>query len=134
MLGDIFIELLGGAVVDALTGKKRSLPPSPEGEVNASLGAVAAFLGGLALLMGAISLTFGLLTLRHVEGGPLVLLLAVISGALAFGAFRVGTTALRVTQRNVGLSRFGRGAGVLVLVAAAVSLALGLLGAIRWLI
>jgi hypothetical protein len=133
LLVDILIELLGGAAVDMLRGKKNRTP-LPEGEVNASLGAVAAFLGGLSLLLVAIAVPFGFLSIAHGGGGPLALLLAGLAALLALGAMRLGTTALRGTQRNVALSYFARGSGALVLVAATVAFGLGLVGTVRWLL
>ena len=115
-----------------LRGKNRT--PLPEGEVNASLGAVAAFLGGLSLLLVAIAVPFGFLSITHGSGSPLALLLAGFAALLALGALRLGATALRVTRRNVALSHFARGSGALVLVAAIVAFGLGLVGTARWLL
>lgn len=132
MLGDILTELIGSAVVERLSGKESPRPR--EGEVNASMGAVAAFLGFLALMAGVSALQFGVMSLANNSAIPVALLTAAIAGLLGFGAFRAGAKALRVTRRRVGLARFGKGVGALVMCVAAFSVALALIGTFRWLL
>ena len=120
-IGEILFELLGGAASDVFSSKRKGSPP-PEGEIDASLGAVSGFLGGPSLMLVLIAVPMSFLPGGFKNGGVfLVCGLAASAALLAYGAARTGRRALRVTRRNRGLSRFGVGVGTFVQYAASLS-------------
>lgn len=130
---DVIAELLGGALEGVFSSNK-PVPYFPEGQENASLGAVAGFLAFVSLLIGVPSFIFALSFVEHRGAGSLLILgLGVGSALLAFSAVRVGSKALQVTKRHTALSQMSRTIGYLVLVASAASSILGIISVFRWL-
>jgi hypothetical protein len=80
----------------------------PEGDANASLGAVAAFAGSLALIFAIPVMLFaaysGHFTTMDRAG---LLLAALVVAALGYGGRRAGMRAPQVTSRNLILAKFG---------------------------
>lgn len=122
------VELIIDFVTSGLSGlggKRR--PPFPEGEGNASLGAVAAFVGVLTAIFA-----FGLLSITSYGSDLSVRDYTALIGAsfvvalLAFGGRSAGVRASIVTRRHLGLSRFGRGAATIALGMSSLSILLGL--------
>jgi hypothetical protein len=132
-LGGVVAELLGGALEGVFSSNKPA-PNFPEGQENASLGAVAGFLAFVSLLIGLPSFIFAVSFVGHRGLGSLLILgLGAGSALLAFSAIRVGSKALQVTKRNAALAQLSRAIGYLVLVASAGSSTLGVFSVLRWL-
>lgn len=80
----------------------------PEGNVNASLGAIAAFAGSLALIFAIPVLLFTAYAERLTTTDRAGLLLAsLVIAALGYGGRRAGMRAPQVTSRNLILAKFG---------------------------
>lgn len=126
---ELIIDLVTSGL-SGLEGKRR--PPFPEGEGNASLGAVAAFVGVLTALFA-----FGLLAITLYGSDLSVRDYAALVGAsfvvalLACGGRWAGVRAPSVTRRHLGLSRFGRGAATIALGMSSLSILVGLLRLVR---
>jgi hypothetical protein len=112
---EIITDLFANAVGDVV-GRKRKRPHFPEGEQNASLGALAAFAGVLALIF-ALALLLNVVYARNftVNDYASVLGASLAVALLALGGRWVGVRAHRVTRRNLSLARFGRGVATLAL-------------------
>jgi hypothetical protein len=131
---EIITDLFAGAVGEAV-GRKRKHPPFPEGDANASLGALASFAGvfalifALALLLNAVyARNFTATDYLGVIGASVAVTLVALGGRWA------GVRAPRVTQRNLGLARIGRGVSMLALsmsLVAALLAAVGLIHGLR---
>ena len=124
IISDVIAQAIGGVV-----GRKQPRPPFPEGEGNASLGAVAALAGSLAfifalavLVNAAYAWDFTTKDYASLTGASLAV------AALAFGGRRAGARAPEVTRRNLGLARFGYGSATLGL---GMSLIAALIAAVR---
>lgn len=80
----------------------------PEGDANASLGAVAAFAGSLALIFAFPVLLFVAYADQFTTTDRAALLLAALAvAALGYGGRRAGMRAPQVTSRNLILAKFG---------------------------
>lgn len=120
-------------VTSGLDGVGRKPRPAfPEGEADASLGALAAFVGALtgivafALLM-IISYGSGLSATDHFD----LILASVTVALLAFGGRWAGVRAPRVTRRHLGMAQFGRGATTVALVMSSLAILVGLFDLVR---
>ncbi len=125
-----FVEFIMDFIISGLGGAgSKPRAPFPEGETNASLGAVAAFAGVLAVIFA-----LGLLVNTSYGSGFSVSDYAGLTGAsfivalVAYGGRRAGMRALGVTTRNLGLARFGT---VVATLALGMSIASSLLGVIH---
>jgi hypothetical protein len=106
--------------------------PFPEGETNASLGAVAAFTGGLALIFALLlllntSIGSGFSASDYASLSAASLVVAVV----AYGGRRAGARALGVITRNLGLARFGT---VVAALALGMSIASCLIAVVRFIL
>lgn len=110
-------DFIIGLVTSGLGGLEgKSRPPFPEGEGNASLGAVAAFVGVLTAIFSLALLVITSYGSDLTAGDYGALIGASFTVALlAFGGRWAGVRAPNVTRRNLGLSRFGRCAATLAL-------------------
>jgi hypothetical protein len=101
-------QLLGEAAGEAISKNKKARAPFPEGEGNASLGAVSLFCGALALLFSSL---FFASTLDRSSfndiGAPAIVGIAVATFFVALLAHRTGRKAPGVTRRNLGMARVG---------------------------
>ena len=109
MIGGILADVFGDVVFDILFGwllPNRPSKPLPEGNWNASLGALSAFLGLTALLAAGISFVVA----RDTNTRPtpaLVTGAAVCSLLFAYVSFRCGVRTPNVTRRNRPLAALG---------------------------
>lgn len=127
------VELIIDLVTSGLSGPGSKPRPSfPEGEGNASLGAVAAFVGVLAAIFSV-----GLLLITLYGSDLSVRDYIALIGAsfavalLALGGRWAGVRAPSVTKRNLGLSRFGRGIATIALGTSCLSILAGLFHVLR---
>jgi hypothetical protein len=127
------VEFLIDLVTSGLGGVGRKPhAPFPEGEANASLGAVAAFVG---LLTGIFA--FGLLMIISYGSGLSVSDYSDLIGAssavalLACAGRWAGARAPSVTRRHLGLAQFGRGAATLALGMSFVAVLVGVFDLVR---
>lgn len=111
IITDFFASAVGGAV-----GRKRKHQSFPEGDENASLGAVASFAGVLSFIF-ALELLLNAAYARNFKVNDYLSVIgaSVAVAVLALGGWWAGVRAPRVTHRNLGLARFGRGAAMLAL-------------------
>jgi len=104
VIGWILSEAFGDAAVDILFGWLRPSRPSrplPEGDWNASLGALSAFLALMALMTAGVGIS--VLTIGNTDASPapaLVVGAAVCSLLLSYAAIRFGIRTPKVTGRN----------------------------------
>jgi hypothetical protein len=124
------IEFIADLIASGLGGTKTTLrTPFPEGEGNASLGAVATFAGVLAAIFALALLlitAYGSgLSMRDYAS---LIAASLVVACLAFGGRWAGLRAPNVTRRNLGLAGFGRGVATLAL---ATSVAAALVGTIQ---
>jgi hypothetical protein len=111
VIGWILSEAFGDVAVDILFGwlvPSRSSKPLPEGDWNASLGALSAFLGLVALLAAGVGIP--VLTVGNTDASPapaLAVGAAVCSFLLSYAAFRCGIKTPKVTARNRPLATIG---------------------------
>lgn len=123
------IEFLIDVVASGLGGARKPRAPFPEGDANASLGAVAAFAGVLATIFA-----FALLGITSYGAAPYATDYGSLIGAslivaiVAYGGRWAGLRAQSVTTRNLGLARFGC---VVATVALAMSVASVVVGAVH---
>jgi hypothetical protein len=109
-----------------LLGEAISAPipatPTPEGLLNASLGAVAAFFGLVSLMVATPAVV---LSFHSGPFGPepLLLVVTLFPVVAACGALGVlaGRRAPRVTKRNLALARVGSGACMLAIAGSVVA-------------
>jgi hypothetical protein len=108
ILGEILAQLLGEAAVDAMSKNKKPRVPFPEGEGNASLGAISLFCGALALLFSGLFFASTLDRLSFSDiGGPTILGIALITFVVALLAHRAGRRAPNFTRRHLGMALVG---------------------------
>lgn len=127
-LGEVLAEILREVVVGIIFGKKKTTPQFPEGEGNASLGALSLFFGGLALIFSLIFFASGLNqnSFNDIVGNTsLTILFALI-------AFFSGRRASNVTQRNLGMARVGTYFSLLAICLSLVILAICTAKAFQW--
>lgn len=124
------VEFITDLIASGLGGiRSKTRVPFPEGETNASLGAVAAFAGVLAVIFAPALLVITSYGSRFsvTDYAGLIGASSVVA-VLAFGGRWAGSRAPTVTGRNLGLARFGRMVASLAL---GMSIAAALIGAIR---
>jgi hypothetical protein len=108
-LGELIGQILGEAAVDAVLPNRKPRPPFPEGEENASLGAVSLFAGFLSLVFSMLALCGAGNRAMYVDMGAAVVLgMAVLSFLGALLAYRCGRKAPRVTRRNLWMASVGK--------------------------
>ena len=107
LLGEIFIQLIGEATIDAFRGSRKSAQSFPEGQTNASLGALSAFVATVGFLLALP------VSLIAVLQGPTpefslnaMFILAVLGLVGSYFALVLARRALRVTRRHLGLVRY----------------------------
>ncbi|MDB6103067.1 MAG: hypothetical protein JWO52_3066 [Gammaproteobacteria bacterium] len=127
IITDFFASAVGGVV-----GRRRKHPPFPEGAGNASLGALASFAGVLAFVF-ALALLLNAAYARDFTGNDYVSVIgaSVAVALLALGGRWAGVRAPRVTRRNLGPARLGRGAAMLALGMSLVAALLAAIGLIH---
>jgi len=104
-MNSLLAEIIGTLLQGAIPSRRPSAPP-PEGEVNASLGAIAGFFGFLSVL-------FSLALLGMLKNGLLFLTtFACIPIGFGYIAYRAGRRAPRVSDRNLRLAKLGFGASI----------------------
>lgn len=105
------MELVANIVAEAAgeaAFRNRKPKYFPEGDANASLGAVAAFAGSLALIFAIPVLLFATYADQFTTTDRTGLLLAaLVVAALGYGGRRAGMRAPQVTSRNLVLAKFG---------------------------
>jgi hypothetical protein len=125
---EIITDFFASAVGEAVGRKHR---PFPEGAGNASLGALASFAGVLSFILALALLLNAAYAWNFTINDNLSVIGASVAVALlALGGRWAGARAPRVTRRNLGLARFGRGAATLSLgmvLAATLLAAIGLI-------
>jgi len=107
-IGEVLAQLLGEAAADALPKDKEPRAPFPEGEGNASLGAISLFFGALALLFAGLLLAATLDRSSFIDMGALTIIgITVATFFVALLAHRAGRRAPATTRRNLGMARVG---------------------------
>jgi hypothetical protein len=108
ILGEILVQLLGESAVEAMSKNKKPRAPFPEGEGNASLGAVSLFFGALALLISGLLFSSTLERLSFSDiGAPAIMLMAAAAFLSSLLAYRTGRKAPKVTRRHLGMAKVG---------------------------
>jgi hypothetical protein len=114
-MSSILIEVAAWLLGDAISGRIPSAP-TPEGAVNASLGAVAAFLGFVSVMVAIPAVVFpfgrGHFGLDAILLATTLLLVVTACGSLGILAAR---RALRVTGRNLALAKLGHVASIVAI-------------------
>jgi len=127
------VEFILDFMAGGLGGVSTKRPaPFPEGETNASLGAVAAFAGTLSALFALALLVITALgaglSSRDYAG---LVAASIVVAILALGGRSAGSRALQVTQRNRWLARLGRAVATLALGMSCVSIGFGVFWLVR---
>ena len=108
ILGELLTQLLGEAAVDAMSKNKKPRAPFPEGDGNASLGAVSLFSGVLALLFAGLFFISTLDRLSFADiGATAIIVIAVFAFLAGLLAYRTGRKAPKVTRCNLGMALIG---------------------------
>jgi hypothetical protein len=111
---EIVTDFIASALGECIPGKQRR-QPFPEGW-EASLGAVAAFAGVLAFIFALALLVNAAYPWNFTVKDYVSLIGASVAVALlALGGRWAGVRAPKVTRRNLGLARCGRGVATLAL-------------------
>ena len=111
---EIVTDFIASALGECIPGERRQ-QPFPEGW-EASLGAVAAFAGVLAFIFALALLVNAAHPWNFTVKDYVSLIGASVAVALlALGGRWAGVRAPKVTRRNLGLARCGRGAATLAL-------------------
>ncbi len=120
------VEFILDVIASGLGGAGKPRAPFPEGDTNASLGALAAFAGVLAAIFALALLVItsygsGLSATDYssLMGASLIVAIA------AFGGRWAGLRAPSVTSRNLGLARFGCVVATLALAMSVASVIVG---------
>jgi hypothetical protein len=133
IVGEILVQLLGDVAGGALSRNRPACDPFPEGEGNASLGAVALFFGGLALVFSGL---FFVSTLDPASfsdvGGPAILGIAAGTFLVALLAYRAGRKAPKVTRRSLRSALVGRWLALPAMVLAMATLGLCVARLLHW--
>jgi hypothetical protein len=108
ILGEILVQVLGESAVEAMFKNKKPRVPLPEGESNASLGAISLFSGVLALLFSGLlfSSTLDRLSFGDI-GAPAIAIISAVAFLSGLIAYRAGRKAPKVTRRHLGMARVG---------------------------
>jgi hypothetical protein len=107
LLGEIFIQLLGEAAIDAFRGSRKSPQSFPEGQTNASLGALSAFTATLGFLFALPVSVIAVLQGPTPEFDLNAMFILAALGLIgSFFALVLARRALRVTRRYLGLVRY----------------------------
>jgi hypothetical protein len=108
-LGELIGQILGEAAIEAVLPKRKPRPPFPEGEENASLGAVSLFVGFLSLVFAGLALSGVINRAMYVDMAAAVVLgMAALSFMGALLAYRCGRNAPGVTRRNLWMALVGK--------------------------
>jgi hypothetical protein len=123
-LGDILVEVIGGVIADAFGPKKKAVT-FRESANKASYGSVSAFFGFLGILFSTIALFSAVYTPSYdALSGISVCGIAVACVIDCYFARRIGLAAPTVTERNLGLAKFGTVMATVGLWASALSIAI----------
>jgi hypothetical protein len=105
ILGEILVQLLGESAVEAMSKNKKPRAPFPEGEGNASLGAVSLFFGALALLFSGLLFPATLDRSSFSDiGAPAIMLMAAAAFLSGLLAYRSGRKAARRSTQPLAVS------------------------------
>jgi hypothetical protein len=133
ILGEIVAQLLGEAAGEAMFKNKKARAPFPEGEGNASLGAVSLFCGALALLFASLFFASSLDRSSFDDiGAPTIVGIAVATFFVALLAHRTGRKAPSVTRRNLRMALVGRLFALLAMLLAVTTIAICAARVLQW--
>jgi hypothetical protein len=132
VLGDLVGQFLGEAAVEAFSRNKNTRVPFRENGVNASLSAMTSFSGVLAFLFSLLLLLWTFVRAGRADAGAWLLpILTVVVLLLSWWSLRAGMRAPLVTQRRLGLARFGVWVSTLALAISGTTLILWLVRAVK---